>query len=64
MGRQRSYFKRTGTKDGRIVAIIHKLKNHTQTSDGNWQVEVGGKLFLEMFREVKKAQEFAAEKAL
>ena len=53
---------RSGKIDGREVAVIRKLKNHTHSNTGNWQVEIDGIVMQQTFRAVRDAQEFAAER--
>ena len=54
-------WRRSGKIDGREVAAIRKLKNHTHSNSGNWQVELDGVVLQQTFRAVRDAQEFAAE---
>lgn len=54
-------WRRSGKIDGREVAVIRKLKNHTYSNSGNWPVELDGVVLQQTFRAVRDAQEFAAE---
>lgn len=53
--------RRTGTRNGEIVAHINKLKNHTYTNDEIWEVEINGSVLPLRFRAVREAQEYAAQ---